>query len=104
MEKILTSVNMKPTFHCMDKFGLIEGSLLKVKEIVLNGKLPAGIFDEFVEACLKRYTDDLKDPQLRVLFATLNEVEALLKERGLSTDSVAAARETLLFVLENNGH
>jgi hypothetical protein len=95
---------MKTPFYCLDKFSMLEGTLISVKEIVDSGTLPPGLFDEFVEACLMGYADDLRDQQLSVLFSILNYVELRLEERELSTAPVARVREALLFVLENQGN
>jgi hypothetical protein len=87
----------------MDKFSQIERTLAKVKKFVYGGLLPSNLFDEFVDACLRGYVDDLKDQQLSILFDNLNQIEDALRERELPTDSVIRARDTLLFVLQNNG-
>jgi hypothetical protein len=95
--------DMELKFHCKDKFSQIENTLLKVKAIVNDGIVPPDLFDEFSDACLKGYVDDLGDQQLSTLFILLRGIEGALKERDLPTTSVTRARDTILFVLQNNG-
>ena len=87
----------------MKKFSQVEATLVKVKRLASDSDQNYEIFDEFIDACLNGYVDGLKAQQLSILFRSLNEIETDLKERGLSTDAVTGARETILFVLHNSG-
>jgi len=100
--KKIRLANMELTFHCEDKFSQIESTLINVMAIVNDGIVPPDLFDEFNDACLKGYVDDLGDQQLSILFVSLKEIEAILKQRDLPTTSVTRARDTILFVLQNN--
>ena len=86
----------------MDKFMLIESTLLRVKALANKGKLLNTSFDPFIEACLKGHANELSGPQLKILFDNLAEIEFLLKEQRRPVTSVGNARNTLMFVLENN--
>ena len=86
----------------MDKFMQIESTLLHVKAIASKGKLPNNSFDPFIEACLKGHANELNSQQLKILFNNLTEIELLLKEQCRPVALVGDARNTLMFVLENN--